>query len=141
MAGWQSHSVTHWRQPTEGFRDGLAPSCGQRCPVPNNETVERARQELVNTTTRRRTIVKGGPPKHATQGNSIVKSHEPGIQLGPPILRATYIVHEVGHHQGPCWTVDQDGLFQPETFDEQFIHHAKKSWLRRRTNHAINPKV
>ena len=56
-------------------------------------------------------------------------------------MRSTYIVHEVCHHQGPRWTVDQHGLFQPETFDEQFIYNAEKSWFWRRANHAINPKV
>ena len=104
----------------------------------DDEAVERKRQQLIEAATRGSPIGEGGPPDHATQGDAVIKSHCPCVELCPLMLRSSYIVYKVSDYQRPRQPMDEYALFQPETVDAQLIDNAGEGRLWRRAVDSIN---
>ena len=109
--------------------------------MPDDEAIERMRQQLVETAARGGSISESGPADHTAQGDTVVEPHRPRVDLRPAMLRSAYVVYEVCGYQCVCQRVDEHALLQTETIDAQLIDDACQSRLGRRVVGSIDPQI
>jgi hypothetical protein len=109
--------------------------------MPDYDTVERMRQQLIKAAPCGSPIGKGGPTDHAAQRDAIVKPHRPGIESRPAMLRPAYVVHKVSDHQRTSLSMDEHALLQSKAVDRQLSEEAGKSRFRRLSMDSIDAEV